>query len=123
MTSTNSPIDYQRVVEDIRNAFQSLDMNRILACFTDDIEVHYNDLPLMQGKESLKYFLSDRYRDMKNYQLSKRLRLIQDNELTVEVDAQFFKQGQVFRSRILEILTMQDKKIARWEYVGVQSVS
>ena len=53
-------------------------------------------------------------------QLPRFDRLAQGSLLTVAVEAFFRKQGRSYCSRVLEILTVQDLQIARWDYVGVQ---
>jgi len=108
-------------LEHIRAEFESLDMDRIMACFTDDVVVQYNALPPIRGAIALRLLLSERYQHLEDYRLKKELRLIHGPLLTVAVEASFRKQGRSYCSRIIEILTVQDRQIARWDYVGIQS--
>ena len=113
-------LDHVIWLEQVRIEFESLDVDRIMACFTDDVAVHYNDLPPIRGALALRLFLTERYQHLQDYRLTKELRLTQGPLLTVSVEAFFRKQGRSYCSRILEILTIQDRQIARWDYVGVQ---
>lgn len=105
-------------LDSVRHRFSSLDMDQIMSCFNENVSVRYNDLPPIQGKESLRAFLSERYHGMNHYQLSKTLLAEAGETLTVEVEASFEKGGQAFESRILEVLKVVDGKISEWNYVG-----
>lgn len=75
----NHPIDAltQRRVDHIVEVFNTLDIDAIVALFSEDVVVTYADRPLLRGREALRAFIAPRYADLVDYRLSKRIRMEQ----------------------------------------------
>ncbi len=112
--------DYDERVCVVRDKFRTLDMALIASCFTDDVEVAYNQLEIIRGKEALLSFLTPRYQVLADYQLDKRIVLSQGNTVCVEVSASYRhrENNKAYQSRIFEVLTFRGELISRWDYVG-----
>ncbi len=110
---------YKTLLAEIAANFNTLDMSKIMSCFTDDVVVHYNDLTIV-GARDLKAFLEPRYADLDNYCLEKKLRLVSGQSIGAEVRAEYTKKssGERVVVRIHEFLDFDERKIKRWDYIG-----
>ena len=79
---------YQLLLNQIVANFNSLELHRIMSCFTDDILVHYNDLTI-HGSSDLNEFLGARYADLSDYRLEKKLRTATEHTIGVEATASY----------------------------------
>lgn len=87
----NHPIDAltQRRVDHIVEVFNTLDIDAIVALFSEDVVVTYADRPLLRGREALRAFIAPRYADLVDYRLSKRIRMEQGAWVGIEGEAQY----------------------------------
>ncbi len=110
---------YQSLLTEIATKFNTLELPKIMSCFTDDVVVHYNDLTIV-GAENLRAFLELRYADLSNYHLEKKLRLVSGQTIGAEVRAEYTKKssGEKVIVRIHEFLEFDARKIKCWDYVG-----
>jgi hypothetical protein len=110
---------YQRLLDDIVATFNTLDMAAIMAWFTDDVVVRYNDI-VLEGAGSLEAFLRPRYADLQDYRLDKRLRTVSGTTIGVEAQARFIQRssGCHCTARIHEFLVFDGARIRQWDYVG-----
>ncbi|KAF3458902.1 nuclear transport factor 2 family protein [Ralstonia pseudosolanacearum] len=121
----NHPIDAltQRRVDHIVEVFNTLDIDAIVALFSEDVVVTYADRPLLRGREALRAFIAPRYADLVDYRLSKRIRMEQGVWVGIEGEAQYRlasegADGSRYRTRLFEFLQFRDDLISRWDYVG-----
>lgn len=114
-------LEAERWLQEVADAFGSLCLHRIGQCFHEDVEVHYNLMPAVLGRQAVCSFLSTRYASMRNYHLHKTLRFVQGDTLGVEVQFAYIdaNDGQAKAGKGFEYLTRREGRIVRWEYVCV----
>lgn len=115
----NREAHYQLLLNEIVEKFNSMDVQRIMSCFTEDVQVRYNDVTI-QGAASLREFLRPRYEDMRDYHLAKTLRTVSGNTVGIAATARFVRRstGEHCVSRIHEFLDFDGDRISHWDYVG-----
>ncbi|WP_454743503.1 hypothetical protein [Cupriavidus necator] len=92
----------------------------IIDGLADDVEIEYGELPVM-GKKEFEGVLSQRFKDMTQYHLNKTVRFVVGNQVVTDLDIRWAgaaSDGELRRSRALEILTFREKKIIKWELVS-----
>ncbi|WP_338834479.1 nuclear transport factor 2 family protein [Bradyrhizobium septentrionale] len=97
------------------------DVSAILPMFTEDAEIEYGDLPSIKGRDELRRFLQDRFDHTAFYHLVKTVRLADEPLICVELDVRSSTVGSpalISRTRALEVLTISDSRIAKWELVA-----
>ena len=113
----------KRRIDHIVAVFNTLDIDEIVALFTEDVVVSYADRPLMRGREALRAFVAERYPDLVDYQLFKRIRMQQEAWVGIEGEAIYRlrsegSKGCRYRTRLFEFLEFRGDMIHRWDYVG-----
>jgi nuclear transport factor 2 (NTF2) superfamily protein len=100
-------------------AFGAADVERILAMFTDDVVVHYADLPEMRGLPAYAEFLRGRLERQRNYRPSKTLRAVTNDLIVDSWDGTWtdVATGKGMCGRGIEILAMRGGKVARLDAV------
>lgn len=127
MSEQNSVTSGFRTIEEAQSHFDSRaslynDRNvaAIVAGLADDVEIHYGELPVM-GKQEFEGVLAKRFKDMTEYNLKKTVRFVAGNQVVTELDIRWAgpaSNGEKRRTRGLEILTFQGKKLIKWELVS-----
>lgn len=115
---------YQSILKDIVDAFNTMELSAIMACFTDDVVVQYNELSVA-GADNLRAFLQARYADLADYTLEKKLRVFSAHVAGVEVVARYTRKssGERMIARVHEFLEFEGRQIKRWDYVGHATVA
>lgn len=94
-------------------------LDRILASFAPDVVVRFADFPEMRGVAELKQFLEKRFARQKNYRLTKQMRGVSGNVLICSWDGDWEdgQDGRAMEGQGVELMTIRDGKIYRWEAV------
>lgn len=125
--STTVDVPTQRRVNHIVAVFNTLDIDAIVALFSENAVVAYTDCPPLHGRDALRAFIEPRYADLVDYRLTKRVRLQQQAWVGIEGEALYRLRsegpdGRQYRTRLFEFLEFRDDLISRWDYVGNTSL-
>jgi nuclear transport factor 2 (NTF2) superfamily protein len=93
------------------------DICEVMKTFAGDVVVRFADRPETHGKPALESFLAARFARQKNYRLRKALRAVSGNVIVCSWDGEWDdgQDGRQMQGRGIEVLTMRDGEIARWE--------
>ena len=97
----------------------SNDPERMVEAFAPDVVVRYADFPEMRGRAELMRFVASRFARQKNYRLRKQLRAVSGNVMVCSWDASWEdgRDGRAMEGVGIELLTIEEEKIVRWEAV------
>jgi nuclear transport factor 2 (NTF2) superfamily protein len=106
-----------RMVQDVQDAYNAADVERIVAGFTDDVVIRFGDVPEIRGKDEAEKFIRARFARIKDYKLRKTLRAVMGNVVGVYWDGTWedLKTGKLMNVRGTEFWTVRDGKVADWE--------
>ncbi|MBW7974819.1 nuclear transport factor 2 family protein [Bradyrhizobium sp. BR 10289] len=109
--------DAKAVLERAERLLNTGDITLVMETFASDVVVHFADFPVTRGKPPLEAFLRARFARQKNYRLQKQLRAVSGNVIVCYWDAEWEDgcDGLPMEGRGIEILTMRDDAIAKWE--------
>ncbi len=93
------------------------DLSEIMKTFAADVVVRFADFPETHGRAPLEQFLAARSKRMRNYRLQKQLRAVSVNVIVCHWDAEWIdgQDGRQMQGRGIELLTMRDGEITKWE--------
>lgn len=101
--------------------YNKLNIDAILDGLDENIEIHYADLPVMHSRKEFEPVLRKRMASFTHYELKKTVRMIQGNMVLTDLDIKWAgdaSNGELRRSRALEIATFRGKKLVKWELVS-----
>jgi nuclear transport factor 2 (NTF2) superfamily protein len=100
-------------------AFGAADVDRIRAMFTEDVVVHYADLPEMRGLDAYTDFVRARFERQRDYRPSKTLRALVGDLIVDSWDGTWVDvpTGRRMRGRGIEILAMRNGRVAQLDAV------
>jgi nuclear transport factor 2 (NTF2) superfamily protein len=109
--------DAKAVLERAQRLLNTGDVAEIMATFAPDVIVQFADFLETRGKAPLEAFLRARFARQKNYRLQKQLRAVSGNVIVCSWEAEWEDghDGRPMEGRGIEILTMRDDEIAKWE--------
>lgn len=116
---TNKYSHEARLAEVVRK-FNSMELEQILSCFSEDVVTRYNGAAPIIGKADLRSFLSGRYADICEYRLRKTIRLNDGDQMGVEAVAEYTRKSSGERVKVVihEFLQFSGEQICRWDYIG-----
>ena len=108
-----TPDDIVQVAED---AYNALDMGRVLALFMPDVVFYMNGQLVGKGLDDLRRWHERFFAAVKDYRLTKTLRAASDNIITVEFTETFVrpKTGEAMQGFGGEFWTMDGDRLAEW---------
>lgn len=109
--------DAEAVLERAQRLLNAGDVSEVMKTFASDVVVRFADFPEKHGRPPLEKFLMARFARQKNYRLQKQLRAVSGNVIVCSWDAEWDdgQDGRQMQGRGLELLTMRDGTIAKWE--------
>jgi limonene-1,2-epoxide hydrolase len=115
--------DNEQIVVDFCNAWEEVDVDRVMSFFTDDIVYHNMPIAPAEGtaavRELINSFLSQAAAS--NWQI-KSIATAGDTVLTERVDKFEMKDGNVIELPVMGTFELRDGKIARWrDYFDLQT--
>lgn len=110
-----------RFVQHVEAIFRTMDLESIAGLFTHRAVVRFPFAEPVVGRESIAEFLRIRYSDISEYRLTKELVAVHGDRIAVKLQAQWrsASTGALFASVAMEVLTVEDSRIAEWEAVSV----
>jgi nuclear transport factor 2 (NTF2) superfamily protein len=114
-----APLEIEAWLQEIVDAFHQQDVERLAADWTEDIVIHFADIPEIRGKETAKMWLKARFDRQKNYCLKKSFQAVTGNVIGDSWTGSWMdgNTGKKMLGRGMEFLTMRDGRIAVWEAV------
>lgn len=111
---------YEARLRHVVEKFNTLNNKEMASVFTEDVVVHYNNLPEVQGMMGLRGFLRFCYADVTDYTLTKVLRMVDGSTVGVEVRALYRSKadGKRYLALAYEFLEFEGDLIRVWDYVG-----
>lgn len=97
------------------------DTGDMAAFCTDDVEVHYADMPIIRGRAALQEMLAKRFATFTEYHLKKTVRMADGDKIFVDLDIHWTgtaSNGEPRRTRAFEVLTFRDGYACKWELVS-----
>jgi hypothetical protein len=115
------PEESQSWANGLAAIWNSRDIASMLSVFSSNCDVEYGDERPFHGLAELKKFLTDRFAGIADYDLAKTVRLVSPPHVCIELDVRWSSKRApdlLKRTRALEILTLKDGLIVRWELVA-----
>lgn len=127
-TGSSAEFDLQAAqswIEGVVKKFETLDLDIMTDCFTDDVEINYVGCDQMHGKDAVRAFLASRYTTVTNYSLEKVARCVTNNVVGIDATVSFDDTSDGSRKfgRAFEFLTVRDGKICRWDNISLYVTS
>lgn len=109
--------DAEAVLERAQRLLNAADISGIMKTFARDVVVRFADFPETHGRPPVEKFLVARFARLKNYRLQKQLRAVSGNVIVCSWDAEWDdgQDGRHMQGFGIELLTMRDSEIAKWE--------
>ncbi len=109
--------DAEAVLERAQRLLNDGDVSEIMKTFAPDVVVRFADFPETYGRPPLEAFLRARFGRQKNYRLQKQLRAVSGNVIVCYWDAEWEdgQDGEQMEGRGIELLTMRNDEIVKWE--------
>jgi uncharacterized protein (TIGR02246 family) len=109
----STPEDIVRAAED---AYNALDMDRVLALFTPDVTFYMNGKLVGTGIDDVRRWHERFFAAVKDYRLTKTLRAASGDTITVEFTETFVrpKTDEPMQGFGGEFWTMRDGRLAEW---------
>jgi len=111
----------QRHFDKRAELYNRRDFDGILNGLSEDIEIHYCDLPVIHGRSEYEKILNDRFSKIIHYDLKKIVRFINGNFICndLEIDVLTTASDRKQVKRAIELLTYDDDaRIRKWEMVA-----
>jgi nuclear transport factor 2 (NTF2) superfamily protein len=110
-------IDAEAVLGQAQRLLNAGDISEVMKTFTSDVVVRFADFPETYGRPPLEAFLRARFARQRNYRLHKQLRAVSGSVIVCYWDAEWEdgQNGRQMEGRGIELLTMRDDEIAKWE--------
>lgn len=113
------PGEIKTWLQEIVDAFHQQDVERLAEDWTEDIVVHFADLPEIKGKQAAKAWLESRFSRQKGYRLDKSFQAVTGDVIGDSWTGRWLDgtTGKKMQGRGMEFLTMREGRIAVWEAV------
>ena len=94
----------------------SLDVERVMALFADDINARWNGQPIAANKDELREWYRGFYAGIKELELVKNLRAADNDVLAVEWEhRRIAPDGKVFEGQAAEVFWLDEQgKLKQW---------
>lgn len=105
---------------EVTAACNSLDVERIMGFFTDDVFADRGAV-VISGKKQVEAYMRPVYGSYTHYELTKTLRAIDADMVIVDARLQWktAKHERMQHTRALEILQLRNWKICRWDNAAI----
>ena len=105
----------QGIVKEVEALFGRADIAGVVAGFTPDAVARFGDFPEMRGRDAVEAFIRARFARQKNYRLQKHLRMVMDDLIGNDWDAQWedAKTGRRMRGRQIAQLGCGVQRLGR----------
>lgn len=112
-----SVADAEIILERAQRLMSAGDISEVMKTFTSDVVVKFADFPETHGRTALEKFLIARFARQRNYRLQKQLRAVSGDVIVCYWEGEWDdgQNGRQMQGRGIEILTMRDSEIAKWE--------
>jgi nuclear transport factor 2 (NTF2) superfamily protein len=109
--------DAEAILEQARRLMSAGDISEVMKTFASDVVVKFADFPETHGRTALEKFLIARFARQRNYRLQKQLRAVSGDVIVCYWEGEWDdgQNGRQMQGRGIEILTMRDSEIAKWE--------
>ena len=109
--------DAQAVLDRAQKLMSAGDISEVMQTFATDVAVRFADFPETHGRPPLEKFLLARFERQKNYRLQKQLRAVSGSVIACYWEGEWDdgQDGRRMQGRGIELLTMRDGEIAKWE--------
>ena len=109
--------DAQAVLDRAQKLMSAGDISEVMKTFATDVVVRFADFPETHGRPPLEKFLLARFERQKNYRLQKQLRAVSGSVIACYWEGEWDdgQDGRRMQGRGIELLTMRDGEIAKWE--------
>jgi nuclear transport factor 2 (NTF2) superfamily protein len=109
--------DAEAILEQAQRLMSAGDISEVMKTFASDVIVKFADFPETHGRAALEKFLIARFARQRNYRLQKQLRAVSGDVIVCHWEGEWDdgQNGRQMQGRGIEILTMRDSEIAKWE--------
>jgi nuclear transport factor 2 (NTF2) superfamily protein len=116
-TRNLSITDAEAVLERAQRLMSAGDIAEVMKTFASDVVVKFADFPETHGRAPLEKFLLARFARQQNYRLQKQLRAVSGDVIACYWEGEWGdgQTGRQMQGRGIELLTMRDSEIAKWE--------
>jgi len=106
----------EAIVQAAEDAYNALDLDRVLALFTPDAVFYMNGQLVGKGTDDLRRWHERFFSAVEDYRLSKTLRAASGDTITVEFTETFLrpKTGELMQGFGGEFWTMDGDRLAEW---------
>jgi nuclear transport factor 2 (NTF2) superfamily protein len=116
-TRNLSVADAQAILAQAQRLMSAGDIAEVMKTFASDVVVKFADFPETHGRAALEKFLVARFARQQNYRLQKQLRAVSGDVIACYWECEWDdgQTGRQMQGRGIELLTMRDSEIAKWE--------
>jgi nuclear transport factor 2 (NTF2) superfamily protein len=109
--------DAEAILAQAQRLMSASDISEVMKTFASDVAVKFADFPETHGRAALEKFLIARFARQRNYRLHKQLRAVSGDVIVCDWEGEWDdgQNGRQMQGRGIEILTMRDSEIAKWE--------
>ena len=109
--------DAEAILAQAQRLMSAGDISEVMKTFASDVIVKFADFPETHGRAALEKFLIARFARQRNYRLQKQLRAVSGDVIVCYWEGEWDdgQNGRQMQGRGIEILTMRDSEIAKWE--------
>jgi nuclear transport factor 2 (NTF2) superfamily protein len=109
--------DAEAILEQAQRLMSAGDISEVMKTFASDVIVKFADFPETHGRAALEKFLIARFARQRNYRLQKQLRAVSGDVIVCYWEGEWDdgQNGRQMQGRGIEMLTLRDSEIAKWE--------
>ena len=109
--------DAEAILAQAQRLMSAGDISEVMKTFASDVIVKFADFPETHGRAALEKFLIARFARQRNYRLQKQLRAVSGDVIVCYWEGEWDdgQNGRQMQGRGIEILTLRDSEIAKWE--------
>jgi nuclear transport factor 2 (NTF2) superfamily protein len=109
--------DAEAILEQAQRLMSAGDISEVMKTFASDVVVKFADFPETRGRAALEKFMVARFARQQNYRLQKQLRAVSGDVIVFYWEGEWDdgQNGRQMQGRGIEILTLRDSEIAKWE--------
>jgi nuclear transport factor 2 (NTF2) superfamily protein len=109
--------DAEAILAQAQRLMSAADISEVMKTFASDVVVKFADFPETHGRAALEKFLIARFARQRNYRLQKQLRAVSGDVIVCYWEGEWDdgQNGRQMQGRGIEILTLRDSEIAKWD--------
>jgi nuclear transport factor 2 (NTF2) superfamily protein len=109
--------DAEVILEQAQRLMNTGDIGEVMKTFASNVVVKFADFPETHGRAALEKFLVARFARQQNYRLQKQLRAVSGDVIACYWEGEWDdgQTGRQMQGRGIELLTMRNAEIAKWE--------